>query len=193
MIGWTDFAKAALPMTIARCFPLFGSIGAVMALVLAPMVPSPAAAQGAGFADLPQIDREVAVFAGHEIGQQGGAVTLVDRRLRLARCHSPLALSWRLPRRDTIIVECPDPGSWHLFVPIRAGDNAPMAVAVARGEGVMIAVTGDGFTVSQSGEAMDAGALGDWIRVRAVRDGSPKGEPMRAKIVRPGQVELELP
>ena len=157
------------------------------------LIGAPAVAQGLGFANLGAIDGEVASFTGHAIGQQGGAILPVDRRLRLARCFSPLALSWRLPRREAVVVECPDPGSWHLFVPVRAGDTAPMSVAVARGEGVTIAVTGDGFTVSQPGEAMEAGAMGDWIRVRSVRDGSPKGDPMRAKIVRPGQVEVELP
>ena len=173
-------------MNIARSLPF-------MPLIIAAALPLPAMAQGYGFADLVAIDGEVASFTGHAIGQQGGAALPVDRRLRLTACRSPLALSWRLPRRETVVVECPDPGSWHLYVPVRAGSNAPMAVAVARGEGVTIAVTGDGFSVSQPGEAMEAGAVGEWIRVRSVRDGSAKSEPMRAKIVRPGQVEVELP
>ena len=179
-------------MNISRLLPRFRKYQPLHLLgALALAVPAPA--QTVDFADLPHIDSEVASCTGHAIGQQGGAVARVDRRLRLARCLSPLALSWRLPRRDTIIVECPDPGSWHLFVPVRVGDNAPMAVAVARGEGVTIAVTGDGFSVSQSGEAMEAGAVGEWIRVRSVSDGSAKGEAMRARIVRPGQVEVQLP
>jgi flagella basal body P-ring formation protein FlgA len=59
---------------------------------------------------------------------------------------------------------------------------------VARGEGVTITVAGDGFSVSQPGEAMDAGAIGAWIRVRT----NAKADPVRARIVRPGLVELPM-
>ena len=41
--------------------------------------------------------------------------------------------------------------------------------------------------------ALEPGAVGDWIRVRTLKDGSPKGEPMRAKVQRPGLVSLPLP
>lgn len=183
-----------LSMKIFRKTPRSMACLGVMIAAVLPMGDTAARAQqGGGFADLVAIDREVANFVGHAIGQQGGAITPVDRRLRLATCRSPLALSWRLPRRETVVVECPDPGSWHLFVPVRASGAVPAAVAVARGEGVTIAVTGDGFTVSQPGEALEAGAVGEWIRVRSLREGTPKGEPMRARIARPGQVEVELP
>jgi flagella basal body P-ring formation protein FlgA len=50
-------------------------------------------------------------------------------------------------------------GQLAIFVPVRAGENAPSAIA--RGESVTIAVVGDGFAVSQPGEALDAGAVGD--------------------------------
>ena len=144
------------------------------------------------FADLAGIDREVADFTGKPIGQTGGAMMPVDRRLRLNACASPLALSWRTARRDAVLVQCPDPGSWRIFVPVRAGENAP--AAIARGESVTIAVVGEGFAVSQPGEALDAGAVGDWIRVRTLRSGSAntQNDAVRARITRPGEVEVEL-
>lgn len=155
---------------------------------------SPASAQAASpFADLIAIDREVAEFTGKAIGQNGGAMMPVDRRLRLNACMSPLALSWRTSRRDAVLVQCPDAGSWRVFVPVRMAENAPSAIA--RGEAVTIAVVGEGFAVSQPGEALDAGAVGDWIRVRTLRSGAgaySQTDAVRARITRPGEVEVEL-
>lgn len=149
----------------------------------------------AGFADLTSIDREVAQFTGAEIGQQGGAATPVDRRLRLAQCLSPLALSWS-QRRDSVVVQCPAAPGWRVFVPVRGG-SASAAPAVNRGDAVTIAVQGDGFSVSQPGEALEGGAVGSWIRVRTASVGSAAGKPandaMRAQILRPGLVSVPLP
>lgn len=155
---------------------------------------SPAGAQAASpFADLIAIDREVAEFTGKAIGQNGGAMMPVDRRLRLNACMSPLALSWRTSRRDAVLVQCPDAGSWRVFVPVRMAEAGPSAIA--RGEAVTIAVVGEGFAVSQPGEALDAGAVGDWIRVRTLRSGAgaySQTDAVRARITRPGEVEVEL-
>ncbi len=163
-------------------------------LLAAPLLLLPATAQ-ASFADLAAIDREVAAFTGAGPGAAGGAATPVDRRLRLTPCAAPLALSWRGVRHDAVLVQCLDNGGWHLFVPIRpsaAGSAAPPAIAVMRGEAVTVEVAGEGFAVSQSGEALEAGAVGAWIRVRLARDGT-RAEPLRAQVVRPGLVALLLP
>lgn len=162
-----------------------------MSLVLAIL----AAASG-GYADLETIDREVAGFTGAEIGQSGGAMTPVDRRLRLAPCGSPLALTWRTQNHESVVVQCGDPGSWRLFVPIKRapqaqGKDVGGAPVINRGDGISIAVNGDGFTVAQPGEAMEAGAVGSWIRVRPI-NAKPNAEPMRAQVVRPGLVALPL-
>lgn len=166
---------------------------AAAALLAAVLAPQAAQAQ-AGFADLAAIDRELAVFTGAGPGFPGGAAQPVDRRLRLAACSAPVAYSWRTPRHDSVAVQCPDPGSWHIYVAVReGGGNVAGPIAVERNESVTIAVTGDGFAVSQPGEALDPGAVGDWIRVRAVKDGSPRSDPVRARIVQPGLVEVPLP
>jgi flagellar basal body P-ring formation protein FlgA len=156
---------------------------------LALLAAGPALAQGS-FTDPAAIDAAVADFTGHTIGTTGGAAMPVDRRLRMTPCRSPLAVSWRGTRRDSVVVECPDPGSWHIFVGLHAQPQA--SSAILRGEAVAIVVSGDGFAVSQPGEAMDPGAVGDWIRVRSVRDGTAKGEPIRARITRPGEVTVPL-
>jgi flagella basal body P-ring formation protein FlgA len=151
----------------------------------------------AGFADLDAIDREVAAFAGAPIGAPGGAVMPVDRRLRLQSCVAPLAVSWNGLRRDSVRVQCP--GGWRIFVQIANATLGAMAQApaVSRGDAVTIAVSGDGFTVSQPGEALEGGAVGGWIRVRPVRptaaSGGGRDDTLRAQIVRPGMVAIPLP
>jgi flagella basal body P-ring formation protein FlgA len=157
-----------------------------------------ALAATAGFADLDAIDRQVGAFTGVAIGEPGGANAPIDRRLRLKPCASALALGWNTQRRDTVVVRCPDAGGWRLFVPVigipSATAAAPAPSAVNRGDSVTIAVSGDGFTVSQPGEALEAGPVGAWIRVRTVRAAARSpADGMRARIVRPGMVEVELP
>lgn len=149
------------------------------------LAPVPALAQP--FQDLAAVERDVADFTGVALGQPGGATRALDRRLRLAPCRNPLTLSWYGSRRDTIAVQCPDAGGWRLFVPVLLSAESGPPV-VTRGEAVEIEVNGPGFTVSEAGEAMDAGAVGSWIRVRTV---SGNSQPLRAKVLRPGHVALE--
>ncbi len=172
-----------ISLTIATC----------AATALAAMTMAPAAsAQARGFHDLVAIDAAVAAFTGATIGVPGGANLPVDRRMRLAPCYSPLALSWFGNRQDNVLVQCPDTGGWRLFVAVsgnsRQGAGPIAPPAVARGEAITIAVSGEGFSVSQSGEAMEAGAVGAWIRVRT----SAKATPIRAQIARPGLVVVPV-
>lgn len=155
---------------------------------------TPVAVDAAAFADLAAIDREVAAFTGNAQGQPGGAVLPVDRRLRLTACASPLVVGWHTTRHESVLVQCPDAMGWRVFVPVMSVQGAPAAApAVMRGEAVTVSVQGDGFTVSQPGEAIEPGAVGAWIRVRMVKSGSAQGEAMRAQIVRPGLVQVPMP
>ncbi len=122
-----------------------------------------------GFADLAAIDREVAVFTGAAIGTPGGAIAPLDRRLRLVPCPGPLVLGWHTARRDSVTVQCPAGSRWRLFVPVSGAGQSGIAAApaITRGDSVTIAVTGEGFSVSQPGEAMESGPVGAWIKVRA--------------------------
>lgn len=155
---------------------------------------SAAQAQTSPFHDLVAIDREVAAFLGAGIGEAGGATLPVDRRLRLAACRSQLSLGWQGTRQDTVLVQCPDVGGWRLFVAVGgtnrqgAAASAPAAPAVARGDALTIALAGEGFSVSQAGEAMESGPVGGWIRVRT----SARATPIRARIERPGLVVVPV-
>ncbi len=158
--------------------------------LLALAVATPALAQSA-IADLNEIDRAVARFTGVPTGAPGGAAMPVDRRLRLAPCRVPLALGWYGTRRDTVEVTCPVAGGWRLYVPLAGvAVGASAAPLVARGDAVTITVSGDGFAVSQPGEALEAGGEGEWIKVRGV---NPKAPVLRARVLRPGQVGIDLP
>lgn len=156
-------------------------------------IPAPALAASA---DLAQIDRQVAAFTGASQGTVGGAILPVDRRLRLSACNSPLSLGWHTARRESVVVQCPDTGSWRLFVPVtpaqHASAGAPEAPAVTPNESVTVSITGEGFAVSQPGIALDKGTVGAWIRVKMVANGQPKGDAMRAQVVRPGLVSIPM-
>lgn len=148
----------------------------------------------AAFADPAAIDRAVEAFTGAPAGIEGGARTPVDRRLRLAACPTPLALSWHGAGRANVVVQCQGAAGWRIFVPVLgsafAASAAPAAApAVVRGDPVTIAVAGAGFSISQPGEAMESGAPGSWIRVRGL---VARARPMRARVVRAGLVEVPV-
>jgi flagella basal body P-ring formation protein FlgA len=152
-------------------------------------------ATGASFADPATIDAAVARFTGASIGQPGGARLPADRRMKLAPCAMPLALEWYGRARESVLVRCPVAGGWRLYVPVADANSSSAAAAagtsiVARGESVAISVRGRGFSLTRQGEALDTGAAGEWIRVRPAGN---KMDPIRARILRPGVVVLELP
>ena len=164
------------------------------AMLTAALFASPALAQS--YADLAAVDNVVAAFAGAPQGSPGGAVQPVDRRLRLVPCRAELALGWYGMRRDTIEVRCPVAGGWKLYVPVAGSGPGQMSATpiIMRGDAVTISVSGDGFAVSQAGEAMESGALGAWIKVRGTSVGSAQSASvLRAKVLRPGVVGMELP
>jgi len=149
-------------------------------------------AAGAGFADHSTIDAEVARFTGAGIGQPGGARLPVDRRMKLTPCTLPLALEYYGRGRDSVLVRCPVAGGWQIYVPVsKTGGEAAAAgqAIVARGESVAISVRGSGFSLSRQGEALEAGAEGAWIRVRPA---GKQMDPIRARVLRPGVVTVDL-
>jgi flagellar basal body P-ring formation protein FlgA len=163
----------------------------IPAAILAGALGAAVPALAAGFHDLASIDREVARFTGAPQGTEGGARLPVDRRLKLTLCPMPLALEWYGSANRTVLVRCPVAGGWRLFVPVTAGQAAARAEPViARGEAVSIAVQGSGFTVSRQGEALEGGAVGEWIRVRPAGD---KRNTIRARVIQPGRVGVDLP
>ena len=129
------------------------------------------------YQDTPSIDRAVASFTAHGVGQEGGARTAVDARLRLAACPM-VSLSWRTEAHDAVVVACSGP-DWRLFVPvIRAAGAAPAATTavaqasvraapvIRRGDPVLVEAGNDGFSVSREGIAMGDAAPGNRFLVR---------------------------
>lgn len=166
--GWR-LSALAVPILLAQCDHYLAAQGL-------PAVTDPAA-----------IDRAVAEFTGADIGAPGGARMASDRRLQLAPCAVPLAVSWHTASRTAVQVECAGQTSWRIFVAINPAPGSSPGAArpapvVKRGDAITVMVRGRGFSVQQAGEAVEAGGVGDWIEVRTSR----KAEPIRARIERPG-------
>jgi flagella basal body P-ring formation protein FlgA len=146
-------------------------------------------AGAAAFTDPNEIDLAVVRFTGMPLGSPGGPAQGVDRRVRLTACQSPLALGWYGARRDAVLVQCPDAAGWRIFVPILMTQAVGSQPAILRGESVNISIAGDGFTVSQPGEALESGPVGAWIRVKS---STSKTDSVRARVVRPGLVRIDM-
>ena len=160
-------------------------------LVIASLVQGASPALAQTTADLDAVDRAVAQFTGVPLGQPGGAAMPIDRRLRLTPCRVPLALAWHGLRRESVEVQCPMPGGWRLYVPLAgAGPAAMQSDAITRGDAVTVTVMGQGFAVSQNGEALESGPVGAWIKIRTGGNGAPV---LRARVLRPGAVGIDLP
>jgi flagella basal body P-ring formation protein FlgA len=157
---------------------------------------SPAAAQN--FQSTILIDKAVAGFTGHSIGETGGARTPVDTRLKLATC-AMVSLNWRTDTHDSVVVTCPDP-QWRIFVPMLMPASAPSAAAatpapvlaakaaivIKRGDPVTV-VAGDGaFSVTRDGIATTDAAAGARVLIR-VQEGKP---PIQAVAIEPGKAMI---
>lgn len=124
------------------------------------------------------LNRAVAAFTGHGVGEEGGARTPIDPRLRLQPCPT-VALSWRTDAHDAVVVACSGP-DWRLFVPVRGGTPAPTAAAprvaaaapvraepvIRRGDPVLIEAGASGFAISREGVAMGDAAPGARFGIR---------------------------
>lgn len=147
--------------------------------------------------DLPAIDRAVAAFTGHAVGDEGGARATVDTRLRLATCPM-VALSWRSEAHDAVVVTCTVP-DWRLFVPVRRAASvataavaraqtpaAPSPIVVRRGDPVVIEAGTDDFQITREGVAAADAAAGARVMIRV--DGT--AQPVQAVAVAGGRVTL---
>lgn len=158
---------------------------------------SPAAAQN--FQSTVLIDKAVAGFTGHAIGEFGGARTAVDTRLKLATC-AMVSLNWRTDTHDSVVVTCPDP-QWRIFVPIAMAAaapkpatpitviSAPMAkaeIVIKRGDPVVVVAGDGGFSVTRDGIATTDAAAGARVLIR-VQDGKA---PIQAIAVEPGKAMI---
>ena len=152
----------------------FLSLAPLALVAVAPLAAAP------GFQDTAAIDRAVVGFAGHGIGEEGGARTPVDSRLKLATCPM-VSIAWRSDAHDAVVVSCTGP-EWRLFVPMRMPATAPEPAAplviepsaapaplrpvyvIKRGDPVTISAGSPGFTITREGvAAADAVAGGRFL------------------------------
>ena len=166
-------------------------------LLLSAAGASPALAQQK-FENLDRIDSLVAMTVGANIGEPGGPIAPVDRRLRLAAC--PGMPSVEGPTFGAAIVQC-DALGWRIRVPLVAGGAAgaaPVArygtparavqreVVVKRGDPVQLMAGNAAFSVSRMMIADEDGAVGQTIRVREDK----KSTPVLAQVVEMGTVRI---
>lgn len=147
-------------------------------------------------ADPATLDRVVEQFTGVPVGQPGGAREPVDRRLRLRPCGASPQAIWHGAPGRTVMLTCPEGSGWRIYVNLlptsataSAAASAAAQPAVKRGESLTVVVRGQGFAIRRSAEALQGGAVGDWIAVRT----GPTSDPIRARLIQPGLAEVALP
>ena len=145
------------------------------------LIAGPAAAQTA-FQDTASLDRAVASFTGHAIGEEGGARTTIDTRLKLAQCPT-VALSGHGLNHDAVTVTCSGP-NWHVYVPVVMAAAPTPGVSIAptvtlpakpeivihRGDPVMVEASQAGFTISREAIAQGDAAAGQRFMARGDGD-----------------------
>lgn len=150
------------------------------------------------FQDTAALDRAVAAFTAHGVGEEGGARTPVDTRLRLAACPM-VSLAWRTEGHDAVVVTCTGP-DWRLYVPVIrpaggaavAGPTAAPAVAVKaapvikRGDPVLIEAKADSFAITREGIAMGDAAPGGRFLVKV----DEAKQPVQAVAISEGRATL---
>lgn len=147
------------------------------------------------------IDAAVQQFTGRAIGEEGGAVTRVDTRLKLAACPMP-QFEWRGSNKDAVVVSCMAP-VWKIYVPVKMAPAAarpvlaaaaPVPVApapkpeivVKRGDPVTVEAGSAGFSITRDGIAMGDAAKGGRLMVKV----DPQKPPIQAVAVDMGRVTL---
>ena len=173
-----------------------------VAALLALLITSPAVAQS--FQDTKLLDKAVEAFTDRGIGDDGGARTIVDSRLKLAACPM-ISLAWRTESHDAVVVTCPAP-EWRIYVPVRMGgpaltppspgapaaaprSAAPVlkpALVIKRGDPVAIVAGTEGFSVTRDGIAASDAAAGSRVLIK-VQEGKA---PIQAIAVEPGKAVI---
>ncbi len=168
-----------------------------MLLTLALAAATPVAAQD--FQSTLVLDAIVAQFTGKPLGEQGGARTPVDKRLKLQSCAAP-QLEWRSDAKDAVVVRCMAP-AWRIYVPVNAAPQprkAPLALAEApvapvkaapvirRGDPITVEAGSPGFSITRDGIAMGDAAAGARLMVK-IDDRKP---PIQAVALESGRARL---
>lgn len=156
------------------------------------------AAQAAPLENLDALERRLVIALGADIGQPGGPVAPIDRRMRLASCPAPAEVE--PPYAGAAVLRCA-PVGWRIRVPVLPGGMVRMASAaqprtivravrdepvIRRGDPVEIRTAYAGFTVTKRMIAEQDGAPGERIRVRT----EPRTRPMVVEVVDVGLARI---
>lgn len=168
-------------------------------LLIIPALLAATPALAAPFQDTVALDRAVAAFTGHGIGDQGGARSVVDARLKLAQCPT-VSMAWRSDAHDAVVITCTGP-NWRIFVPVlftpseakrmpaQAIAAAPVIKAepvIRRGDAVTIEAGSPAFSITRDGVAMGDAAPGGRFMVKV--DGGKA--PVQAVAIEAGRATL---
>ena len=128
--------------------------------------------------DLALLDRAAEIFAGARLGEPGGPVAPIDRRLRLSGCSASPEFSWRAETRDAVVIRCPDHNGWRIFVgvkgaPVTAAAAVKATPVIRRGDPVTLVAGQSGFSVSAEGTAMGDAAPGGRLQIKVEGAKSP--------------------
>ncbi|SNS84556.1 flagella basal body P-ring formation protein FlgA [Sphingomonas laterariae] len=155
----------------------------------------PAYAQVGRLENLDALERRLVISLGADIGQPGGPVAPLDRRMKLAAC--PGAAVIEPPVAGAAVLRCVEIG-WRIRVPVAAGGTirqaqampaarpARQAPVIRRGDPVEIRAEQAGFVVSNQVIAEQDGAPGERIRVRS----GVKSAPIMVEVVDFGVVRV---
>ncbi len=146
--------------------------------------------------NLDLLEAMVVSSLGANIGQPGGPMAPIDRRMRLAAC--PTGLQIDPPTAGAVTVRCTTSG-WRLRVPLTRAYTALAASAastggsatipnadIRKGDPIQLVAQGASFSISVDATAMEDGRIGNRIRVAP----SAKGQPIFAEVVDVGRVRL---
>ncbi|KKC25333.1 hypothetical protein WP12_14645 [Sphingomonas sp. SRS2] len=147
--------------------------------------------------DLDQLEQIVVTTLGADIGQPGGPMAPIDRRMRLAAC--PIGIQVDPPTLGAVTVRCTTAG-WRLRVPLarvdmvsanraqpNGGRPAPMARAdIRKGDPVQLIAQGQSYSISVDAMAMEDANIGGRIRVSA----ASKPGTLFAEVIDMGRVRL---
>ncbi len=158
--------------------------------------PAGAVAGPGGFEDIAKLESRVVAALDADIGQIGGPVAPIDRRLKLASCPAPVVID--PPALGALPLRCEALG-WRIRVPLvripgatpamQAAAAAPppaTPIVIKRGDPVQLVSGAQGFSVSTAGVAQDDGHAGGVVRVKT----DPKGPVILGQVVDAGLVRV---
>ena len=139
--------------------------------------PAHAAVGAGGFEDLDRLEGRLIGALDVGVGQVGGPITHIDRRLKLQPCPVPAVID--PPALGAIALRC-EPLGWRIRVPLMKTPTQTIAAAPAiytpqqastppvikRGDPVQLIAGSSGFSVTSQAVAQEDGRLGGAIRVK---------------------------